>query len=75
MQKARLFIAERPLRANAVFVDDDDFARLDFANELGVDEIERARFRGENVSAIEFAQDERTPAERIAHGDRSRVRS
>ena len=45
--KRRLLIRERPLRAQAVFVDDEHFAGLDLANELGVNEIERARFGSE----------------------------
>ena len=52
-----------------------DFAGLDLANEFGVDEIERAGFGSEDVSAIEFAEDERAETERIAHADRIRVRS
>ncbi len=44
-----------------------DFARFHFADEFGVHEIEGARFRSEDVSAIELAERERAEAKRIAH--------
>lgn len=64
-----LFLVERELRADAVLVDDDDFARLDLADKLGVNEIECARFARQNVSAVELAERERTESERIADAD------
>ncbi len=55
MQKAGFSSLKRPLRAEAVFADDEDFARLDLADELGMDEIEGAGFGGEDVGAVELA--------------------
>ena len=69
MQNARFSCFERELGADAVFVDDDDFARLDLADELRVDEVERAGLAGEDVGAVELAERERAEAERIAHAD------
>ena len=33
----------------------EDLARLDFADELGVNEIEGAGFGGDHIGAVEFA--------------------
>ena len=52
-----------------MFIDDQHFARFDFADKLSVDQIERACFRREHVCAIDFPEGEGTPAKRIAHRD------
>jgi hypothetical protein len=62
----------RPFRAQSVFIDNQHFARFDLADELGVDQIERACFRREHICAIDFSEGERSPAERIAHAMSSR---
>ena len=54
---------------NPVGVDDDDLAVLDVAHELGPDDVERAGLGGEDRPAVEFAEDQRTDAERIARAD------
>ncbi len=56
MQNARRSTLNGKLRADAVFVDDDDLAGLDFADEFRVDEIERARLAGEHPRAFELAE-------------------
>ena len=49
--------------------DDHDLAILDFADELGADDVERAGFGGQDRAAIELAEHERADAERIARAD------
>src|SRR5438093_1161594 len=53
----------------AVLVDDDDFARLDIADELGVDEVEGAGFAGQDPGGSEPAQAQGAEAVRVAHTD------
>ena len=53
----------------SVGVDDNDLAVLDVAHELGPDDVERAGFGGEDRPAVQFAEDQRTDAERIAGAD------
>src|ERR1041385_6986352 len=67
--KRFFFLAEWPFRANAFVANDDHFARPHLPNVFGVDEIERARFRRQDVSVIEFAENERPETKRIAHTD------
>ncbi|MGC3991103.1 MAG: hypothetical protein QM796_15765 [Chthoniobacteraceae bacterium] len=69
MQNALRFLLEGKFGADAVFIDDDDFAGLHLADELGVDEVEGAGLAGEHVGAIELAEAERAEAERIADAD------
>ena len=45
------------------------FARLELADELGMDQVKGARLGGEHVGAIQLAESERAEAERIAHAD------
>ena len=52
-----------------VLVDDDDLARLDVADELGVDQIQRAGFAGEHPGVAQFADAQRPEPVRIAHAD------
>ena len=57
-------------RAQAVLVDDDDFARLDVADEFGAgDDVERAALAREHPRVVDLADAERAEAERIAHAD------
>src|SRR5262249_51787944 len=67
--KSRPLIREWPFRAQSVFVDDQYLARLDFADELRMDEIKSARLKSQDVSVMEFAQGKGTPAKRIAPPD------
>jgi hypothetical protein len=53
----------------AVFADDDDLARLDFPDELGVDLIEGAPFTREDPGVAQPAERERPKAVRIADAD------
>ena len=39
--------------ADAVLVDDDDFARLDVADELGLDQVQRAGLAGEDMGGVD----------------------
>ena len=52
-----------------LFVEHDDFAVLDVANIFRADDVERAGLRGQDRIAVEFAQHQRTDAERIARAD------
>ena len=54
---------------DAVLGDHDDLAVLDVAHEAGADDVERAGLGGEDVAAVELAEDERADAERIARAD------
>ena len=54
---------------HAVGVDDDHFAVLDVAHEFRADDVERARLRGQDRTAVEFAEHQRADAERIARAD------
>ncbi len=53
----------------ALLVDDDDFARLDVADEFGVDQVQRARFAGQHPGVVQAADAQRPKAVRIAHAD------
>ena len=52
-----------------VGVDHDHLAVLDVADEFRADDIERAGFRAEDRAAVEFAEHQRTNAERVARAD------
>ena len=70
MQNARRFVRRKGLdAAQAVLVDDDDLARLDVADELGVDQIQRAGFAGEHPGVVHLADAQRAEPMRIAHAD------
>src|SRR5206468_9756586 len=62
-------IRERPFGAQSVFINDQYFAGLNFADELGVNQIKSARLRSQYIGIIEFPQGEWAPAKRIAHSD------
>ena len=49
--------------------DNDDLAIPDIAQETRADDVERAGFRGENVTSVEFAKDERPDSQWIAGAD------
>ena len=51
---------------HAARVDYDDFARLDVAQQLRADYVERAGFEGRVVRSVAFAEDERLEAVRVA---------
>ncbi|OQB89788.1 MAG: hypothetical protein BWX84_02254 [Verrucomicrobia bacterium ADurb.Bin118] len=52
---------------NALVIDDHDFARLDVAHELGVDEIEGTGLAGEHPGILHAAQGEWAKTVRIPH--------
>ena len=54
---------------HTVLVEHDDLAVLDIAHVFGADDVERAGFRGEDRSAVELADHQRTDAERVARAD------
>ena len=54
---------------HALGVDHDDLAVLDVADELRPDDVERAGFRAQDRAAVEFAEHQRTDAERVARAD------
>ena len=64
-----LLLGKGKFRADAGFIDDHDLAGFDLEDELGVDEIEGAGLAGEDVGAIELAEDEGPEAEGIADAD------
>ena len=53
-----------------ILIDDDDFTRLDIANELGVNQIQRARFAGKHPRIIHATDAERAEAMRITHANK-----
>ncbi len=53
----------------AVLAHFDDFARLDLADEIRADDVERHGFAGEDRRVADLAHDQRPDAERIAAGD------
>ena len=52
-----------------VLVDEDHLPRLDFADELGLDEIEGAGLGGDDVGAVEPAKSQGAETVGVAHGD------
>ncbi len=60
---------ERVVRLLAVGSDDEHLARLDVADPLGVDQIERAGLRTDDVRVAEPAERQRPEPMRIAHGN------
>src|SRR5215213_2110493 len=62
-------LGEREGGAKAVVVYDDHLAGLDVADVLGADEVEGARLRGDDPSAVEASERERAEAARVADGD------
>src|SRR5271155_4424209 len=55
--------------ARAVLVNHDDFPRLDIANVLGRNQVERARFAGQDISAVDFSKAKRTKTKGVPHAD------
>ena len=53
----------------ALLVEHHDFAGIDVADVFRADDVERAGFRRQNRTAVEFAQHQRPDAERIARAD------
>src|SRR6266403_4433481 len=62
----RRFWRKRLVALRAAVVEHDDLAGVDVADVFRADDVERAGFRGEDRTAVEFAQHQRTYAERIA---------
>src|SRR5712671_102545 len=65
----RRLLRKRLVALRAVLVEDDDLTGLDVADVFRTDDVERAGFRCQDWAAAEFAQDQRTDAERIARPD------
>ena len=53
-------------RSHSAAVQDDHLARLDIANELGVDQVEGASFRGQDVCIAKLSQAEGAETTRVA---------
>src|SRR4030095_4123843 len=62
-------VRERPFGAQSVFIDNQHFAGLNFADDLRVNQIKSARLRCQNIGIVEFTEGEWAPAKRIAHPD------
>src|SRR6266571_331882 len=60
---------ERMVRADPRRADHHHLARLDVADERGVDQVEGARLRAEDVRLPETSQRQRPEAARVAHAD------
>src|SRR3954447_8420527 len=56
-------------RLDALLGQRDDLAGLDVAQQLGADDVERARLAGDAVAVAELAEDERPQPGRVAEGD------
>jgi hypothetical protein len=56
-------------RLESLLADDDHLARLHFAHELGVDDVERTGLGGQDPGAVEVAEDQRADTHRVAHAD------
>ena len=61
--------AEGEVAFHALGGDDDHFARLDFAHEIGTDDIKRTGFRAERPAVADLAQNQGAHAQGIAHAD------
>ena len=57
------------MRLRAVFIENDDFAVFDVAYVLCTDNVECTGLGGQDRATVEFSDDERTNAERIAGAD------
>jgi len=66
-KRAALMLGERLNALQAVLVDDHDLARLDVADKLGVDQIERARFTRKHPGIADLPDAERAKSMRIAN--------
>ncbi len=67
--EARRGDRERLLEAGAVLVDDDHLARLDLTDELGADDVQRRRLRGDDPPVVEPSHTHRPKAHRVADAD------
>ena len=54
--------------------DDEDFPRLDVADERRADQIHRARLGADDIRVAEASERERPEAVRVAHGDQAIAR-
>ena len=63
------FRRERTVRLHPGRADHHHLARLDVADERGVDQVEGARLRAEDLRLSEAAQRQRPEAPRVAHAD------
>ena len=62
-------LAERHQAPHPARPDNDDFAGLDVAHEIGADDVERASLRRQDPGFAEAAEHQRPHAERVAHAD------
>lgn len=62
------FFFGKAVAAQAVFVDCDEFTRLDFADERSTHNVERSGFGCHNPAAVDFAKCQRTHTVTVARG-------
>src|SRR5262249_10899885 len=60
---------ERPFRPDAVVIDHHNFARLDLADKIRVDEVQSASFRRQDKCIIEFTENQWSKPEWVAHAN------
>ena len=65
-KRPALVFGKRLKADQTLFVDDDDFARLDIPDELGLNLVKRDRFAGQHIRAVQAADGQRAKPERIA---------
>ncbi len=68
-ERAALVLGKGLHAGQAVLVDDHDLARLDVADELGVDQVQGAGFAGQHPGVVELAEAQRAEPVRVAHAD------
>ena len=56
-------------RAQAVLIDDDNFAGFNIANIFGFNQIQGAGFRSQHITAVDPAQTQGTKTIGVAHTD------
>ncbi len=65
-KRPALVFGKRLNADQTLFVDDDDFARFDITDELGLNLVKRDRFAGQHIRAIQAADGKRAKTERVA---------
>ncbi len=71
---AALVCGKRLQAGQPFFVDDDDFARLHVADELGLNLVEGHRFAGQHPRVVHAADAQRAEPERVARADQFLLR-
>ena len=65
----RVAATEREAAVDALIGDHDHLARLDLADELCTDDVQRTGFRGQAPAVRDLAQNQRAHAQRVTHAD------